>query len=64
MNALETELQQAGARKPGSDPHRKPEAREAMVTTRPSGANHFSPDPMHNTDRYRLVTPYRLPQLG
>ncbi len=21
----------------------------------------FSPDPLHQTDRYRLVTPYRLP---
>ena len=28
----------------------------------PPEFDHFSPDPLQQTDRYRLVTPYRLPR--
>lgn len=62
MNALETESQRAKAGETGPDTHR-PEPRRGEDTARPPGASHYSPDPMHYTDRYRLVTPYRLPPL-
>ena len=63
MNALETELQRARAGQAGSDKHRLPEPCRAQDNSRPADASHFSPDPMHYTDRYRLVTPYRLTPL-
>jgi hypothetical protein len=35
--------------------------RDRQVSS-PIEARHFSPDPYRMTDRYRLVTPYRLPE--
>lgn len=59
MRALETEMEQA--REPtkeslGQAPGTGAASRDPQREREP----HFSPDPLHDTDRYRLVTPYRL----
>ncbi len=61
MHALETELDAAHQRAPNSQP-RGAESRPAQAEAEDL-AQPFSPDPMCHTDRYRLVTPYRLSDL-
>ena len=58
MHGIETELEEA----PEETADRQPEA-STQDFANPSGDQQprpFSPDPMQRTDRYRLVTPYRL----
>ena len=54
MHGIETELEQA----PEAPTERRPEAVE--LVTPQTERQTFSPDPMQETDRYRLVTPYQL----
>ena len=61
MHALETELDVAHQRAPNSQP-RDVDSRPLRAEAQ-DRAEHFSPDPMCHTDRYRLVTPYRLSHL-
>jgi hypothetical protein len=63
MEAIKTEVEQV----PQSSTERQPEVtapdRDTTLNPHDRDARQFSPDPMGQTDRYRLVTPYRLPRL-
>ena len=58
MHGIETELEQA----PEESADRRPivEPKDPMEPAPERQWRPFSPDPMQRTDRYRLVTPYRL----
>ncbi len=65
MHALETEMEAAHRVTANGQPreldsNRPKTTAEAAVERQ---AEHFSPDPLKRTDRYRLVTPYRLSSM-
>lgn len=61
MSTLETQTQPKPSGKPSADSAASGNAlASAEQAARP--AAQFSPDPLRPTDRYRLVTPYRLGQ--
>jgi hypothetical protein len=58
MHGIETELEQATEKPAESRPNHA--VQDLAPPARDQQSQTFSPDPMQQTDRYRLVTPYQL----
>ena len=63
MQALESELEQSRRHAARASARKTEPRREDQPVGDEQERWHFSPDPLHDTDRYKLVTPYRLPRL-
>ena len=62
MDAMKTEVEPLPETLLDGQSNRESD-RESVKPAGEPEHRHFSPDPMGRTDRYRLVTPYRLPPL-